>query len=72
VVKNIANHSVSSIKVYVESLDERGTIVGTGWSYLDPITLGPGTTGSFVVYVKGNPQKVNSTGFEQIPIDHQK
>jgi len=44
-------------RVVAEGLDEQGTVVTTGWNFLDPVELPPGMTGSFKIYMKGNPKK---------------
>ena len=57
VVQNEGRAAVSFVEVIAESFDEKGVVVGTGRAYVEPTTLGPGLTGSFTVYVGGNPKR---------------
>jgi Flp pilus assembly protein TadD len=59
IVKGVVVNEGESIarfaRILAESLDENGTVVGTGYDYVNPGDLPPGTTGSFTIYIGGNP-----------------
>ena len=57
VARNVAQRSQSAVKIMAEALDSNGTVVGTGSSYVAPTSIAPGMTGSFAIYIKGNPKR---------------
>ena len=58
VVRNEGSETREFVRVLVESLDGNGTVVASGYDYVEPLyALHPGMTGTFIVYVEGNPRR---------------